>query len=177
MCKRARTNTSPCCEAVVLSLPMRRCPCPTSGGSAPGISGCSSAGASRPRRLPASARKRWSTSPRANRADGMTTYLNALCVICSLGAGKQAVAEAMFGAATHGLHDPEGWVPGQALTVGDAAAGLPALPAGFLHRDTRNNRLLMLAAQEIEVDLRAAIGRFGAERVGIVVGTSTTGIE
>jgi 3-oxoacyl-[acyl-carrier-protein] synthase-1 len=107
----------------------------------------------------------------------MTTYLNALGVVCSLGAGKQAVAEAMFGAATHGLHDREGWVPGQALTVGDAAAGLPALPAGFLHRDTRNNRLLMLAAQEIEVDLRAAIGRFGAERVGIVVGTSTTGIE
>ena len=107
----------------------------------------------------------------------MTTYLNALGLVCSLGAGKHAVAEAMFGAATHGLHDLDGWVPGQTLTVGDASADLPDLPAELLHRDTRNNRLLMLAAQEIEADLRTAIGRFGAERVGIVIGTSTTGIE
>jgi 3-oxoacyl-[acyl-carrier-protein] synthase-1 len=107
----------------------------------------------------------------------MTTYLNALGVVCSLGAGKQAVAEAMFGAATHGLHDLEGWVPGQPLTVGHVTAALPLPPAELAHRDTRNNRLLLLAAEEIETELRAAVTRFGAERVGIVIGTSTTGIE
>jgi 3-oxoacyl-[acyl-carrier-protein] synthase-1 len=37
--------------------------------------------------------------------------------------------------------------------------------------------LLLLAAQEIESDLRAAIARFGAARIGVVIGTSTTGIE
>jgi 3-oxoacyl-[acyl-carrier-protein] synthase-1 len=107
----------------------------------------------------------------------MATYLNSLGVVCSLGAGKRAVADAMFAAAAHGVHDREGWVPGRTLPVGDASATLPPLPADLQHRDTRNNRLLMLAAQEIEADLRAAIARFGAGRVGIVIGTSTTGIE
>jgi len=107
----------------------------------------------------------------------MTAYLNALGVVCSLGAGKQAVAEAMFGAADHGLRDMGGWVPGQTLRVGHASAALPGLSADFSHRDTRNNRLLMLAAQEIEAELRAAVLRLGAERIGIVIGTSTTGIE
>jgi 3-oxoacyl-[acyl-carrier-protein] synthase-1 len=107
----------------------------------------------------------------------MATYLNSLGVVCSLGAGKQAVAEAMFAAAAHGLHDLHGWVPGQTLPVGHANATLPSMPAGLEYRDTRNNRLLLLAAQEIEADTRAAIARFGAERVGIVIGTSTTGIE
>ncbi len=83
----------------------------------------------------------------------------------------------MFGAAAHGLRELEGWVPGQALTVGHVSAVLPALSPELTHRDTRNNRLLMLAAQEIEADLRTAIARFGSERVGIVIGTSTTGIE
>jgi 3-oxoacyl-[acyl-carrier-protein] synthase-1 len=107
----------------------------------------------------------------------MTSYLNALGVVCSLGAGKQAVAEALFGAAAHGLHDREGWVPGRALTVGHVVTTLASLPPELAHRDTRNNRLLMLAAREIETELHAAIARFGVERIGIVIGTSTTGIE
>ena len=107
----------------------------------------------------------------------MTTYLNALGVVCSLGAGKQPVAEALFNAADQGIGDLDGWVPGQTLPVGRASATLPQLPVELSHRDTRNNRLLLLAAQEIEADLRNAIARFGAERIGIVVGTSTTGIE
>jgi 3-oxoacyl-[acyl-carrier-protein] synthase-1 len=107
----------------------------------------------------------------------MTTYLNALGVVCSLGAGKQAVADALFNAAGHGLRSLDGWVPGQSLPVGDARATLPAMPARLAYRDTRNNRLLMLAAQEIEAGLRDAIARYGADRIGVVIGTSTTGIE
>ncbi|MGF6709829.1 3-oxoacyl-[acyl-carrier-protein] synthase-1 [Luteibacter sp. W1I16] len=105
------------------------------------------------------------------------TYLNALGVACSLGAGKEAVAGALFGAATHGLRSIEGWVPGRTLPMGDVTAGLPPLPGGLGHRDTRNNRLLLLAAMEIEGEVRAAIARFGAARIGVVIGTSTTGIE
>ncbi|MET0935801.1 MAG: beta-ketoacyl-[acyl-carrier-protein] synthase family protein [Luteibacter sp.] len=107
----------------------------------------------------------------------MTTYLNALGVVCSLGAGKQAVADALFAASGAGLRPLDGWVPGQTLPLGDAQATLPSMPAHLAHRDTRNNRLLMLAMQEIEGDVRDAIARFGAERIGIVIGTSTTGIE
>lgn len=107
----------------------------------------------------------------------MTTFLNALGVACSLGVGKAAVAEALFGGATHGLRERDGWVPGRTLPLGGIDAPLPALPPAHADRDTRNNRLLLLAAREIEDEARAAVARYGAERVGVVVGTSTTGIE
>jgi len=107
----------------------------------------------------------------------MTAYLNALGVVCSLGAGKADVAEALFRASPDGLRTIDGWVPDRALPLGSVDAALPDMPADLAHRDTRNNRLLMLAAREIEDDIRAAIARFGAARIGVVVGTSTTGIE
>lgn len=107
----------------------------------------------------------------------MKTYLNALGVTCSLGAGKAAVAEALFAGDTHGLRDIDGWVPGRTLPLGDIVDALPSMPEGMGTRDTRNNRLLLLAAQEIETELRDAIARYGADRVGVVIGTSTTGIE
>ncbi|NID15354.1 beta-ketoacyl-ACP synthase [Luteibacter yeojuensis] len=107
----------------------------------------------------------------------MKTYLDALGVACALGVGKDAVAEALFEAAPHGLRPLEGWVPAHSLPLGEVTAALPAVPAGLEHRDTRNNRLLLLAAQEIETEIRDAIARFGAARIGVVVGTSTTGIE
>src|SRR6185312_6878661 len=44
-------------------------------------------------------------------------------------------------------------------------------------RDNRANRLLLAAAMEIESDIRAAIARYGTSRIGVVLGTSTTGIE
>jgi 3-oxoacyl-[acyl-carrier-protein] synthase-1 len=107
----------------------------------------------------------------------MKTWLNALGVACSLGVGKEAVAGALFQGARHGLRPVAGWVPERAPPLGEVTAELPPVPAGLEHRDTRNNRLLLLAAREIEADARAAIARFGAARVGVVVGTSTTGIE
>ncbi|NII54464.1 beta-ketoacyl-ACP synthase [Luteibacter sp. SG786] len=107
----------------------------------------------------------------------MKTYLNALGVACSLGVGKEAVADALFAAEAHGLPSLAGWVPDRVSPLGAVQEPLPAMPPGLAHRNTRNNRLLLLAAQEIEADVRAAIARFGTARVGVVIGTSTTGIE
>jgi len=105
-------------------------------------------------------------------------YLNALGVVCALGAGKAAVAEALFAGGTHGLHAESGWIPGQAPPLGAVRIPLPAVPAGLAAtRDNRCNRLLLAAAQEIEADIRAAIAAHGGGRIGVVLGTSTGGIE
>lgn len=59
-------------------------------------------------------------------------------------------------------------------------AGVEAviLPAEFRHFDCRNNRLAYLGLMEdgFAVAVAAARARYGAERVGVVVGTSTSGI-
>ncbi|HUH56494.1 MAG TPA: beta-ketoacyl-[acyl-carrier-protein] synthase II, partial [Rhodanobacter sp.] len=108
----------------------------------------------------------------------MTAYLNALGVICSLGYGKQEVAAALFAGDANGIRTEAGWAPGRSLPLGAVNHELPPMPPALTAtRDNRANRLLLAAALEIESDIRAAIRRHGEHRVGVVIGTSTTGIE
>jgi len=108
----------------------------------------------------------------------MGAYLNALGVICTFGAGKLAVAEALFAGNDAGLRSESGWLPDHAVPLGRVRTALPPIPLALAStRDNRNNRLLLAAAQEIEIDIQTAITRFGSERIGVVLGTSTTGIE
>lgn len=107
----------------------------------------------------------------------MASYLNALGLNCALGQGKHAVAAALFAGDGRGMRAQTGWVAERALTVGAVPGSLPELPALAGHLPSRNNQLLLAAALEIESELRAAIARFGAERIAVVLGTSTSGIE
>jgi 3-oxoacyl-[acyl-carrier-protein] synthase-1 len=106
------------------------------------------------------------------------SFLNALGVVCALGAGKAAVAEALFAGDAGGLRPEAGWIPGHAPPLGAVRTPLPAIPAPLAAtRDNRCNRLLLAAALEIGTDVRTAIARHGSERIGVVLGTSTGGIE
>jgi 3-oxoacyl-[acyl-carrier-protein] synthase I len=107
----------------------------------------------------------------------MPIYLNALGLNCALGQGKQAVATALFAGDGSGMQAQTGWVAERALTVGAVPGDLPELPDLPGHPPSRNNQLLLAAALEIEPELRAAISRFGTERIAVVLGTSTSGIE
>lgn len=110
----------------------------------------------------------------------MTGYfLNALGVICALGAGKADVAEALFAGDDAALQTRRGgWTEGRNLPLGAVDWPLPDIPEALATaRDNRNNRLLLAAALEIESDIRAAMARFGDVRLGVVLGTSTSGIE
>ena len=67
-------------------------------------------------------------------------------------------------------------IPDRAVRVGVVLSDLPEVPPRLAHLDCRNNRLALAALQEIEDDIRASIGRVGAHRVAVVMGTSTSGI-
>ena len=107
----------------------------------------------------------------------MPAYLNALGLICALGHDKQTVADALFAGDASGMQLQDGWVTGRSPTVGAVTAELPAMPAGFEFERSRNNQLRLAAALQIEASIRAAIARYGASRVGLVLGTSTSGID
>lgn len=107
----------------------------------------------------------------------MPSYLNALGLLCALGEGKQAVADALLAGDASGMRAQDGWVTDRRLTVGAVHATLPAMPEGFTAAHSRNNQLLLAAAQQIEPELRAAIARYSPTRVGLVLGTSTSGIR
>ncbi|WP_339458806.1 beta-ketoacyl-[acyl-carrier-protein] synthase family protein [Pseudomonas sp. EA_105y_Pfl2_R69] len=107
----------------------------------------------------------------------MAVYLSALGLNCALGQGKQAVATALFAGDSSGMRAQSGWVAERALTVGAVPGDLPELPGLPGHPPSRNNQLLLAAALEIEDEIRAAIARFGSERIAVILGTSTSGIE
>jgi 3-oxoacyl-[acyl-carrier-protein] synthase-1 len=107
----------------------------------------------------------------------MPTYLTELGLVCALGSGPQAVAAALFAGDASGMQAQEGWVSGRRPTVGAVTAELPPMPAGLQAALSRNNQLLLAAALQIEAQIRAAIARYGAGRIGVVLGTSTSGIH
>ncbi|MFI8374490.1 beta-ketoacyl-[acyl-carrier-protein] synthase family protein [Pseudomonas helleri] len=107
----------------------------------------------------------------------MTTYLNALGVICSLGRGPDDVARSLFAGDCSGMQRESGWVPERSLTVGAVKGELAAIPAELHQQKSRNNQLLLEAALQIHDDIDQAIKRYGRERIAVVLGTSTSGID
>lgn len=108
----------------------------------------------------------------------MSTWLNELGVACALGVGKDAMAEALFTGDRSRVRATSGWIPSREIPLAAVDGALPALPPTLAAtRDNRNNRLLYAAALEIEAPIRAAIARYGSARIGVVIGTSTTGID
>lgn len=101
-------------------------------------------------------------------------YLHDLGLICALGEHKADILSRwLAGHAEQPI--PPGWlhttIPAKAVRV-----SLPAIPDSLQHYNCRNNRLLLSALSQIEASVSGAIARFGASRVGVVVGTSTSGI-
>ena len=54
---------------------------------------------------------------------------------------------------------------------------LPTLPEPLAHLDSRNNRFIAQALSEIKNEIDAALDRWGPERVGICVGSSTASMD
>lgn len=107
----------------------------------------------------------------------MSAYLNALGVICALGRGKAEVARRLLQGDGSGMRPWPVLVAGRSLPVGAISAELPSLSDATLRDATRNNRLLLAAVEEILEEITEAIERFGPARIGVVLGTSTTGIQ
>lgn len=101
-------------------------------------------------------------------------FINAFGINCALGNAAADVAARLFAGDNTGMVSQSGWIPGKAAIVGAVTANLPGIADPLF--DSRNNRVLLHAAQQIDVALCHAIERFGPDRIGIVLGTSTTGI-
>jgi 3-oxoacyl-[acyl-carrier-protein] synthase-1 len=107
----------------------------------------------------------------------MTAYLNALGVICALGRDKSEVARNLFAGDCSGMRRESGWVPEREMPVAAVHGELAPIPAELADQRSRNNQLLLEAALQIRDDIDQAIQRFGRERIGVVLGTSTSGID
>jgi 3-oxoacyl-[acyl-carrier-protein] synthase-1 len=103
-------------------------------------------------------------------------YLHALGMINALGGDIDAILPALNAGVAMGMGTMHTGI-GEAF-VGSVTAPLDLAPPASLARyDCRNNRLLLAALAQIAPAVDAARERYGAHRVGVVLGTSTSGIE
>ena len=104
-------------------------------------------------------------------------YLHGLGILNALGVGAERVRAGLKAGDTAGMRERDDLVKDRAVRVGVVDAPLPEVMPGLEVYGSRNNRLLQAAVEQIEAEIRAALERFGPRRVGIVLGTSTSGIE
>ena len=103
-------------------------------------------------------------------------YLNACGIVCALGDTHSAIKQRLLERAQSGLVTTDAWSTGRALPLGRVGARLPSMAAWPIAQRSRNNQMALAALAQIRPAVDAAIARFGADRIGVVVGTSTSGI-
>lgn len=104
-------------------------------------------------------------------------YLNAMSMANSLGSNWQEVETNLFLGASSGLSQMVTLSDGRSVPVGRLNFELNDLPEKLAMWDSRNNRLIHHCLKQIMPQLEAARERYGAHRIGVVLGTSTSGIE
>ena len=105
----------------------------------------------------------------------LTIYLNACGIVCALGDSHAQVKARLYAGQT-GVAPTTRWSPGRELPLGSVQAELPSVAHLRPHQRSRNNALALAALAQIRPAVDAAIARYGADRVGVVLGTSTSGI-
>lgn len=103
-------------------------------------------------------------------------YLSAPGLVCPLGADQNDVAEALF-SGRPGLQVETGWLPERSAWLGKVIATLPTIAPELAAFACRNNQLLLATLQQLQPTIDAALQRFPRQRIGVVIGSSTSGID
>jgi 3-oxoacyl-[acyl-carrier-protein] synthase-1 len=103
-------------------------------------------------------------------------YLNECALVCALGDQPDDIRRRLLADAASGLEVSSACSPGRELPIGRVHTALPDVGHLPLPMRSRNNQLALAALAQIRPAVDAAIARFGAARVGVVVGTSTSGV-
>lgn len=104
-------------------------------------------------------------------------YLNDMGILSALGKGKEMTINNLLGGDTSGMIEDCELLPDGTTHVGRVRVNLMELPSGLATQNSRNNRLLLTAINEIRCQVDRAIEQYGPHRIGVVLGTSTSGIS
>jgi len=101
--------------------------------------------------------------------------LAALGIETAIGSGPAETWPRLLAGDRSGFVRRDDLVPGRSLLVAEVARPLPRVPAALARYDCRNNALSLAAFEPIETAVRDAVRAAGPGRVGVVMGTSTSG--
>ena len=104
-------------------------------------------------------------------------YLQAQSCVCALGDTPAAIRAGLWADAPSGVAPTDLHTPGRVLNLGCVATPLPAVAALPEKQRSRNNAMLLAALAPLRAQVEAAIARFGSNRVAVVLGISTAGLD
>ena len=101
-------------------------------------------------------------------------YIHSVGITCALGSDIQRVERALFAQAPQSpLHISTRYSEFP-VRLGQVADDLPNVDVPG--EDSRNNRILAQALQPLRADINALKSQFGAHRIGVILGSSTSGV-
>lgn len=104
-------------------------------------------------------------------------FLNAFGAVNPLGSDPDTVLAGLLAGDTRGMSADDALIRDKTVRVGRVAADLPTLAPEYRPWDSRNNRMLEAALAQIADSVDEAIARYGPSRVGVILGSSTSGVR
>lgn len=105
-------------------------------------------------------------------------YISAFGMVNALGNTLDEIAINLQRGHAPGLQTSTEWlIDRQPLVVATVSAELPVVPESLSMHDSRNNRLLLAALSQLKPQVDQAINQFGRDRIAVVLGTSTSGLD
>ncbi|MFI3188553.1 beta-ketoacyl-[acyl-carrier-protein] synthase II [Crenothrix sp. D3] len=103
----------------------------------------------------------------------MKLYLNDVGLLCAVGNSRAEILKRLLSGDRSGLVATSEF--GFPAIVGQVTGDLPEIDSPFYA--CRNNQLLLAALSQIKPTVDSMIAKFGCHRVGVVLGTSTSGVR
>ncbi|MGE4606155.1 MAG: beta-ketoacyl-ACP synthase [Myxococcota bacterium] len=102
--------------------------------------------------------------------------LVAMGMINALGSGAEEIWPRLLAGDQSGFAVREDLVPGHRLVVGEIAKPLASVPKRFERYASRNSEILLATLEQLEKPISDALANFDRDRIGVVIGTSTSGV-
>ena len=113
----------------------------------------------------------------------MACYLNAMSICCAVGDSKKTISNILFSetetmeSMKRFLCYDEKFLQGsEGCYLGQITSRLPKIPNGYELFASRNNRIILSLYLQISDEINTAISKYGADRIAVILGTSTSGI-
>lgn len=103
-------------------------------------------------------------------------FINDIALVNALGNDKQQIADNLFAGTQQGMVVDEHLLADGKVHVARVNAEMPDMSGYEQHYRTRNNQLALLALQQLETTLASLKERIPSSRIGIILGSSTSGI-
>jgi 3-oxoacyl-[acyl-carrier-protein] synthase-1 len=106
----------------------------------------------------------------------MKLYLNDVGLLCALGNNKAEILPRLLAGDRSGLVSSTEFSK-ESVIVGQINTLLPNIAKQYGFYQCRNNQLLLAALSQIRATVETMLTKFGKHRVGVVLGTSTSGVR